>query len=143
MNSTALLVGRIFVALLFVNGGIAHFTKSAAMTGYAQYKKVPAAKLSVLASGLLILVGGLFILLGVWIDLGALLLVLFLISSALIFHTFWKETDATAKQNESTAFFKNIAMAGFALILFGITYKHGADVKLGWSIAKDHILLWK
>jgi hypothetical protein len=35
-------------------------------------------------------------------------------------HAFWKETDATAKQNESIAFFKNLAMAGAALIIFAL-----------------------
>ena len=38
------------------------------MTGYAQYKKVPAAKLSVIISGLMILVGGLYIAFGVYAD---------------------------------------------------------------------------
>jgi uncharacterized membrane protein YphA (DoxX/SURF4 family) len=42
-----LIIGRILFALIFINSGIAHFTKTAAMTGYAQYKKVPAAKASV------------------------------------------------------------------------------------------------
>ena len=56
-----LLVGRILFALIFINSGIAHFTKNAAMTGYAQYKKVPLAKLSVYVSGLMILLGGVYI----------------------------------------------------------------------------------
>jgi len=41
MTEIALIVGRILFALLFINSGIAHFTKNSAMTGYAQYKKVP------------------------------------------------------------------------------------------------------
>jgi hypothetical protein len=39
---------------------------------------VPAAVAATVGSGLLLLVGGLSVLLGVWADLGALLLVLFL-----------------------------------------------------------------
>jgi uncharacterized membrane protein YphA (DoxX/SURF4 family) len=53
------------------------------MTGYAQYKKVPAAKLSVIVSGLMILVGGLYIAFGVYADLGALLIALFLLTSSI------------------------------------------------------------
>ena len=83
-----LLVGRILFALIFINSGIAHFTKNAAMTGYAQYKKVPLAKLSVYVSGLMILLGGVYIVLGFYADLGALLIAAFLIPAALIFHTF-------------------------------------------------------
>jgi uncharacterized membrane protein YphA (DoxX/SURF4 family) len=38
-----LVIGRVLFALLFINSGIAHLTKLEAMTGYAKYKKVPAA----------------------------------------------------------------------------------------------------
>ena len=67
--SAILLIGRILFALLFINSGINHFTKLEAMTGYAKYKKLPAAKLGVLVSGLMILLGGIYILLGFWADL--------------------------------------------------------------------------
>jgi uncharacterized membrane protein YphA (DoxX/SURF4 family) len=115
-----LVIGRILFALIFINSGIAHLTKLEAMTGYAKYKKVPAAKLSVIVSGLMILIGGLYIAIGIYADLGALLIALFLIPAAVLMHAFWKETDATAKQNESIAFFKDISMAGAALIIFAL-----------------------
>jgi uncharacterized membrane protein YphA (DoxX/SURF4 family) len=92
------------------------------MTGYAQYKKVPAAKLSVIVTGLMVLVGGVFIVLGFYADLGALLIAAFLIPAALIMHAFWKETDATAKQNESIGFFKDLSLAGAALVLFAVLH---------------------
>ena len=77
------------------------------MTGYAQYKKVPLAKVSVYVSGVMILLGGLYILLGFYADLGALLIAIFLIPTAFLMHAFWKESDAMAKQNETIAFFKD------------------------------------
>ena len=88
-----LVIARILFAGIFISSGISHLTKLDAMTGYAQYKKVPAAKLSVIISGLMILVGGLYIAFGVYADLGALLLALFLIPAAFMMHAFWKETD--------------------------------------------------
>jgi uncharacterized membrane protein YphA (DoxX/SURF4 family) len=115
-----LVIGRVLFALLFINSGIAHLTKLEAMTGYAKYKKVPAAKLSVIVSGLMILIGGLYIALGIYADLGGLLIALFLIPAAFLMHAFWKETDATAKQNESIGFFKDLALAGAALIIFAL-----------------------
>jgi len=115
-----LVIGRILFALIFITSGIAHFTKLEAMTGYAKYKKLPAAKLGVLASGLFFLLGGVYIAIGLWVDLGALLLAITLILAAVIFHNFWKETDPTAKQNEMIAFNKDIALAGAALILFAL-----------------------
>jgi uncharacterized membrane protein YphA (DoxX/SURF4 family) len=41
-------------------------------------------------------------------------------------HAFWKETDATAKQNEINNFFKNLSIAGAALIIF-VLVASGAD----------------
>ena len=115
-----LVIGRILFALIFVTSGIAHFAKLEAMTGYAQYKKLPAAKLGVMISGLFFLLGGIYIAAGFWVDLGALLLAITLILAAVIFHNFWKETDPTAKQNEMIAFNKDIALAGASLILFAL-----------------------
>jgi len=115
-----LVVGRILFALIFINSGIAHFTKNAAMTGYAQYKKVPMPRASVYISGLMILLGGLYIVLGFYADLGALLIAIFLIPTAFLMHNFWKETDPTAKQNETIAFFKDLALAGASLVMFAV-----------------------
>ena len=115
-----LVIARILFAAIFINSGIMHLTKLEAMTGYAQYKKVPAAKFSVVLSGLMILIGGLYIAFGVYADLGALLIALFLIPTSFLMHAFWKETDATAKQNESIGFFKNLSLAGAALIIFAL-----------------------
>ena len=115
-----LVIGRVLFALLFINSGIAHLTKLEAMTGYAKYKKIPAAKLGVIVSGLMILIGGLYVALGIYADLGALLIALFLIPTSFLMHAFWKETDATAKQNETISFFKNLSMAGAALIIFAL-----------------------
>ena len=115
-----LIIGRILFGALFVLSGIGHFAKLEAMVGYAKYKKLPAAKFGVLISGLFFLIGGIYIILGLWVDLGALLLAITLILPAFIFHNFWKESDATAKMNEQIAFNKYLSLAGAALILFAL-----------------------
>ncbi|MFM8922288.1 MAG: DoxX family protein [Candidatus Nanopelagicaceae bacterium] len=118
--TVAMAIGQILFALIFVNSGISHLTKLDAMTGYAKYKKVPAAKLSVALSGLMILVGGIFVGLGIYADLGALLLALFLIPTAFLMHNFWKESDPTAKMNETISFFKDLSLAGAAIIIYAL-----------------------
>src|SRR5665811_808937 len=90
------LIARIVFAYLFLGSAIGHLTQSKAMAGYAASRKVPSPQLAVLASGVLILLGGLMVLLGVWGDLGALFLIVFLIPTAFLMHGFWKETDAQA-----------------------------------------------
>jgi uncharacterized membrane protein YphA (DoxX/SURF4 family) len=138
-----IVIGRILFGGFFLMSGINHFTKLEAMTGYAKYKKLPAAKLGVLISGLMLVIGGLSVILGYYADLGALLLAIFLVLAAVIFHNFWKETDATAKQNEMLGFMKDIALAGAALILFALVAKYGADLDFGWVLSVENISLWK
>ena len=128
-----LIVGRVLFSLLFISSGVAHLTKLEAMTGYAQYKKVPAAKLSVIVTGLMLIVGGLYVALGIYADLGALLLAIFLLLSAFKMHDFWKVTDAQAKQSEMTSFMKNLALAGASLIIFVLV---GSGVEFGPTITE-------
>ncbi len=138
-----IVIGRILFGGFFLMSGINHFAKLEAMTGYAKYKKLPAAKLGVLISGLMLVIGGITIILGYYADLGALLLAIFLVLAAVIFHNFWKETDATAKQNEMLGFMKDMALAGAALILFALVVKHGTDLDFGWVLSAENISLWK
>ncbi|MFE7744315.1 DoxX family protein [Nocardia sp. NPDC057455] len=112
------LIGRVLFAMLFLTSALGHFTRTEAMAGYAQSKGVPMAKAAVLGSGVLFALGGLSVLLGIWADLGALLLVLALLPTAVVMHRFWQETDQEAKQSELIQFSKDVALAGAALMLF-------------------------
>ena len=118
--NVVLFIGQVLFAALFIASGIGHFAKLEAMTGYAQYKKLPAAKLGVMASGLFFLVGGILIVIGTYVDLGALLIAITLVLAAVIFHNFWKETDANTKMQEQIAFNKDISLAGGALMLLAL-----------------------
>ncbi|BDD84718.1 hypothetical protein TPB0596_44810 [Tsukamurella pulmonis] len=112
------LIGRILIAIVFLLSAVGHFVNADGMAQYAAAKKVPAAKLGVLASGVLALLGALSVIFGVWADLGALLLVLFLVPVTLMMHDFWTQTDPQVKQTEQISFNKNLAIIGGALILF-------------------------
>ena len=115
-----LIVGRILFAGLWIGAGFAHFKNLEAMTGYAKYKKLPAAKLGVIGSGLTFLVGGILIAIGTWVDLAALLIAVTVILAAVIFHQYWKESDENTKMQEMMAFNKDMALGGAALILFAL-----------------------
>jgi len=118
--NVVLFIGQLLFAALFITSGMAHFAKLEAMTGYAQYKKLPAAKLGVMVSGLFFLVGGILIVIGTYVDLGALLIAITLVLAAFIFHNFWRESDANTKMQEQIAFNKDISLAGAALMLFAL-----------------------
>ncbi|MGH3712806.1 MAG: helix-turn-helix domain-containing protein [Micromonosporaceae bacterium] len=122
------LLGRLLYVIVFLSAGVfGHLMQTTAMAGYAESKKLPAARPMVLLSGAWIIVGSLMVLLGVWADLGALMLFVFLLGTAFIFHNFWTETDPMARQNEMTQFTKDLGLAGAALLIFVFYGTFGAD----------------
>ncbi|MFQ6328490.1 MULTISPECIES: DoxX family protein [unclassified Nocardia] len=112
------LIGRVLFVVLFFGSAVGHFTQTEAMTGYAQSRGVPAPKAGVLAAGVLMALGAASVLLGIWADLGALLLVIVLLPTAFLMHRFWSETDPETKQGEMIHFNKDLALAGASLMLF-------------------------
>lgn len=126
-----ILVGRVLFSLLFVlSAWGAHFVQREMMAGYATQKGVPLASLLVPLTGVQILVGGLMVLLGIWADLGAALLVAFLLPTAFTMHAFWKLDDPMERQQDQVHFLKDIALAGAGLMLFGLLQQFGDDLDL-------------
>ena len=118
MNEVVFLAGRALFSVLFLMSGYNHLTKLDMMAQYAGSQGLPAPKLAVAVSGLMLLAGGLSILLGYEVRWGALLLVVFLIATAVTMHRFWGVADPMAAQNQMIHFSKNIAMAGAALMIY-------------------------
>ncbi|WP_062987016.1 DoxX family protein [Nocardia anaemiae] len=112
------LIGRVLFVVLFFSSAVGHFTQTDAMTEYARIRGLPQPRVAVLAGGVVLAVGGLSVLLGVWADLGALLLVIMLVPTAVLMHQFWKEIEPEAKQGEMIHFNKDLALAGASLMLF-------------------------
>ena len=112
------LIGRILVGLLFVGSGIGYLADFSESVRYAESKNAPAAPAAVVGTSLAFLVGGASIILGLWGDLGALLLIVTLIPVTFMAHQFWRETDPLARQMEIAGFMKNIALIGAAVRLF-------------------------
>ena len=113
------LIGRILFAVLFLNSAYAHFSQTRNMAGYASSKGVPQAYAATVGGGILLALGSVSVLLGIWADLGSLLLAAFLIPTALMMHAFWKETGQ-GRMTESVQFFKDMGLAGAALALAGL-----------------------
>jgi len=124
------LIARILFALIFLLSAMGHLTKADAMAGYASYKGAPGGKAGVILSGITMGLGALMILLGIYGDLGALLIAATLIPVSLFMHAFWKETDAQAKQTEQISFNKNVGLLGGALAMFLLFAVTNADLGL-------------
>jgi uncharacterized membrane protein YphA (DoxX/SURF4 family) len=111
------LIGRILFGMLFVFSGLtAHMGRQG--VEYAKAYGAPAPQLMVPLSGVVIVVGGALLVLGIWGDLGALLVGAFTLSIAPIMHAWWKEQDPQMRAIQQSQFSKNLALAGAALILF-------------------------
>ena len=126
------LIARILFALIFLLSAVGHITKANDMAGYAKFKGAPGGKFGVIASGVTLGLGAIMVVLGVYGDLGALLIFATLIPITFFMHAYWKESDAQAKQGDQVMFNKNIGLMGGALaffLLFAAT-----EAANGWTI---------
>jgi uncharacterized membrane protein YphA (DoxX/SURF4 family) len=111
------LLGRILFGGFFLLAGWNHFSQLKNMAGYAQAKGVPMPQAAVAGTGALLILGGASILLGIFPMVGGILLIIFLVPTALMMHNFWALTDPQAKMMEMQNFLRNIALTGANLML--------------------------
>lgn len=113
------LLGRILYSIIFIWFGIsAHFRAHGAMSQYAAAQGVPFAGVMVYLTGLMIILGGLSVLLGYKTKIGAALLFLFLVPVAFMMHNFWAISDPQMAMIQQSMFWKNLSLAGAALLIF-------------------------
>jgi putative oxidoreductase len=126
-----LLIGRILFAVNFIFAGLGfHLGQRAMATEYARSKGAPLPDLTVAGSGVVIAVAGAMVILGFWVDLAALALAANVLAFAYWMHDFWKLDDPMERTNQMAHFFKNVQIAGGALILFFLFYEFGDAIDL-------------
>jgi putative oxidoreductase len=106
-----ILIGRILLVLIFLNSGIG---KVGNFEGTAQYMAkfgMPHTSFFLFGAIVFELVGSLSIILGYFTRFGALLILIFLIPTTLIFHTNF------ADRMQMIQFMKNVSMVGGCLLL--------------------------
>ncbi len=121
------LVGRILFGGFFIMMGINHFQNLGMMSGYAESKNVPFARLAVIGTGVMLVVGGASVLLGNVPIVGLTVLILFLLSTLVTMHDFWNMKDPQQRAAEQVNFLKNVALIGASLALM-----YGAS---DWALA--------
>jgi uncharacterized membrane protein YphA (DoxX/SURF4 family) len=123
-----LLIGRILFAILFISSGVmGHLVARAQLTGYAESTGFPMAGPAVIVSGVAIILGGIGIAAGIWIDISALVIAVFLFFTTFFIHSFWKETDQMARMMDMTQFQKDLALLGASLVFF-VVAAYGGDL---------------
>jgi len=116
------LAGRILIALFFgvVAGIMGHIARSKGMEGYARAMRFPIPVIAGWPTGIWLVVASVSVGLGVWGDVGALMLAAFLIPAAAWFHRFWELEDETQKMMQTGFFFRNVIGVAGSLMMFGI-----------------------
>ncbi len=125
--SVIFVIGRVLFSIIFARSGLQHLQDDGTMAGYAKAKGAPAPNLTVPLTGVMILAGSISIALGLWADVGALLIVAFLIPTAFIMHPYWKLDDPQERAMDAAHFYKDVALLGAAIVIFYL-YNQGQDV---------------
>jgi uncharacterized membrane protein YphA (DoxX/SURF4 family) len=79
-------------------------------------------------SGAVTIVGAAMIAFGVWADLGALMLVVLLLPTAVVMHPYWREPGPQARAMEQIQFNKDISLVGAATMVFGFVAAFGNEL---------------
>ncbi len=136
--SVLIVLGRVFLSLIFLLGGVfqiydrvpseqilvnglldlrSHIYEIPGIQNF--FDQLIANSANLLTFGIILqLLGAFLVLLGIQVRLGAVLLILFLIPSTLIFHSFWL-LEGSARELQMIMFFKNLSILGGCLILLG------------------------
>lgn len=114
------LAGRILFAYFFgAVAGMGHIRRTKMMEGYAKSMGFPIPAIAGWPVGVWLIAGAASIALGVWPDLGALMIAAFLIPAALFFHAFWRLEDLQQKQPQTQFFWRNMIGLGACAMMFG------------------------
>jgi putative oxidoreductase len=113
------LIGRVLFALVFISSGVlVHLVGRKQGIEYARSYGAPLPEIGVPLTGVMAIAGGVMIILGIWADLGALLIAAFLLVITPMMHAFWREREPQMRQTQMVMFMKNVSMLGGALVLF-------------------------
>lgn len=118
----AVLIGRILFAINFgpIAGAGFHIRQSKMAEGYARSVGFPVPAIAGWPTGLWLSAASLSVALGVWPDLGALMIAAFVIPAGWYFHRFWELEDPAQKQTMTILFFRNVTYLGASIALFGL-----------------------
>ncbi|HEY4871194.1 MAG TPA: DoxX family protein [Candidatus Dormibacteraeota bacterium] len=120
MSNTAsaiFLIGRILFVALFVVSAQGHIANHDRFVTTAR-GRIPFPYVAGWPVGVWLVLAVLSMVLGIWPDVGALMMAAFLIPTTLLFHPFWTFSDATQRRTQRGSFFRNVSLLGASLALF-------------------------
>jgi putative oxidoreductase len=109
-------LGRVCLALIFFVSAAGKMADYGGTVGHMTEQGLPMAKYLLAGALVFEIAGGLMVLFGWRTRFGALLLVLFLIPTTLVYHDFWAYTGV-ARTTQTLQFLKNLAIIGGLLMV--------------------------
>ena len=107
----ASLLGRVLLVLIFVHSGVGKIEHFEGTAQYMAKSGMPMPSFFLVGAIFLELIGSITVILGLFTRFGALLLIVFMIPTTLIFHTHFGD------QVQMIMFMKNVSMLGGCLVL--------------------------
>jgi putative oxidoreductase len=120
VNDALLAIGRILIAIIFVNSGFEKFMALGAMASVLASKNLPFPSVLAALTATLELVGGLLIILGWMTRIFALALAAFSAAAAYFFHDFWNLPAGPEHTDMMIHFMKNVSIIGGFLMLCAV-----------------------
>jgi hypothetical protein len=88
------------------------------MKGYARSAGFPFPGIGGWPAGVWLLAGAASMALGIWADMGSVMIALFVLLAGLYFHRFWTIQDDLQRQTLAGNFYRNVALLGASLALW-------------------------
>jgi len=124
----AWLASRFLFSSVFIVSAIGNLKKLNHSSHIAKASGAPFPKLLTVLASLLSLLGGISVVLGYRVDVGTVMILLFLVPVTFMTHRFWAINDPRESGMHQAHFWKNIGLAGGALF---ILYYGAGPMSLG------------
>jgi putative oxidoreductase len=124
------LAGRVLFAVFFgLVAARAHIRLSAMFEGGAKAAGFPVPALGGWPSGAWLGVAAVSVGLGIWPDVGALMVAVWVVIAAAYFHRYWALTDEQQKLMQQQLFWRNAIALSAALLIFGTFAAFGPELR--------------
>lgn len=118
MKAIVNMIGRFFLIVIFLMSAVGNKIPNFGSTvSYMESEGVPMPALLLAGAIVFLIAGSISILIGYRARIGATLLLVFLLLATYWFHDFWTFEDAQAKQMQTIAFMKNLALMGAMIMI--------------------------
>ena len=113
------LVGRMLMALIFLQSAVGKITAFGATAGTMAAKGMPMTEVLLVGAIVFELVGAILLIVGLHTRWAALALIIFMVPATLYFHNYWTYPEKEVR-NQRNHFMKNVTIIGALVFVMGV-----------------------